>query len=259
MPPVRAALFAIGGLLFGSFLTVVIHRVPRKESIVAPGSACPRCGTPIRWFENLPVLSWLALWGKCRHCGERISFQYPLIEAATAVLFAAAALTVEPLGPAIILALFLGSMLAIAVIDARHKIVPNAITYPAVPLAAAALGLAQATGGGVDLVSGLIGMVAYALPIGLIAFAYPAGMGLGDAKLAALIGLVLGSFGLRLVAVAAGLGILAGGVGAIVAVAVLRLGRKAQVPYGPYLAGGAVVAALAGDPIARAYLSLFQV
>lgn len=255
----RVALFAIGGLLFGSFLTVVIHRVPRRESIVAPGSACPRCGTPIRWFENLPVLSWLALRGRCRHCGERISFQYPLIEAATAALFAGAALTVDRPAPAVMVALFLGTMLAIAVIDARHRIVPNAITYPAVPLAAAGLGLVQATGGGVDLVSGLIGLAAYAVPIGLIALVYPAGMGLGDAKLAALIGLVLGSFGLRLVAVAAGLGILAGGVGAIVAVTVLRLGRKAQVPYGPYLAGGAVAAVFVGDQVARAYLGLFQV
>jgi leader peptidase (prepilin peptidase)/N-methyltransferase len=256
---VRVALFAVLGLILGSFLTVVIHRVPRKESIVRPGSACPRCGTPIRWFENIPVGSWLALRGRCRHCGERISAQYPLLEAGTMLLFAVAALLVEPVEAAGLVAPFLGLMLALALIDARHKVVPNAITYPAVALFAVAIGVVQALGGGVDLLRGAIGMAAYALPIAAIAVLYPAGMGLGDAKLAALIGLVIGSVSLASVAVAAGLGILAGGVGAIVAVAVLRLGRKAQVPYGPYLAGGAVVAALGGPAISRAYLSLFSI
>ena len=255
----RVALFALAGLIFGSFLTVVIHRVPRRESLMRPGSACPRCGTPIRWFENVPVLSWMALRGRCRHCGARISAQYPLIEAATAALFVAASVAIQPAGVAAVVAVFLGLMLAIGVIDARHKIVPNALTYPAVPLFAVALGIAQVLGGGVDLVRGLIGMALYAVPIGLIALAYPAGMGLGDAKLAALIGLVLGSLGLSRVAVAAGVGILAGGLAGVIAVTVLRLGRKAQVPYGPYLAGGAVVAALAGPEIARAYLSLFSI
>lgn len=253
----RAAVFAVFGLLIGSFLTVVIHRVPRKESIVAPGSACPRCGTPIRWFENIPVLSWLALRGRCRRCGNRISAQYPVIELTTAALFAGASLAVEPLSAEVILAPFLALMLAIGVIDARHKIVPNAITYPAVPLFAAAIGVGQWLDGGPDILRGLIGLLAYGLPIFLMALVYPAGMGLGDAKLAILIGLVLGSLGLARVAVAAGLGILAGGIGAIVAISVLKLGRKSQVPYGPFLAGGAVVAGLVGDRISSAYLSLF--
>ena len=252
----RVAVFAVVGLAFGSFLTVVAHRVPRKESIVRPRSRCPRCGTEIRPRDNIPVVSWLLLRGRCRACGAPVSPEYPLIELATAGLFAGAAAAFREDFVAAVVALFLGLMLTLGLIDAHHRVVPNRISYPALLLFAAALLAGDLAGGGVDVLDGLIGLAAYAGPLFLLALALPGGMGMGDVKLAALIGLVLGSLGLRYVAVAAGLGVLAGGLGGILAMAVFRYGRTQTIPFGPYLAAGGVGAALFGGPLARAYLSL---
>lgn len=252
----RLALFALAGLLFGSFLTVVVHRVPRRVSIVSGRSRCPRCGTEITARDNVPVVSWILLRGRCRVCGERISPEYPLTELASAALFAAAGVLIEPLFAAILVALFLGLMLAIALIDARWRIVPNRIVYPSLVLFAAAIAVGHVVSGGVNVVSALVGSLAYAVPLFVIALAVPGGMGMGDVKLAALIGLVLGGLGLRLVAVAAFAGLVGGGIGAVGAMAILRYGRKQQIPFGPFLAVGAIVGALFGAPIADAYLSL---
>ncbi len=235
---------------------MVIHRVPRRESIVAPRSRCPRCGAEIRAVDNIPVLSYVLLRGRCRACGERISPEYPLIEAATAGLFGASAVLVEPVFAAAVVAPFLGLMLALAVIDARFQLIPNRVTYPAVALFAAVIAAGDLAGGGVDFIRALVGLAAYALPLFLLALAVPAGMGMGDVKLVALIGLVLGSLGLRYVAVAAAAGIVGGGLGAGLAMAVLGYGRKQRIPFGPFLAGGGVLAALAGEQIASAYLSV---
>jgi leader peptidase (prepilin peptidase) / N-methyltransferase len=253
---VRIAVFALLGLVVGSFLTVVVHRVPRRESIVAPRSRCPGCGEEIRARDNVPVVSYLLLRGRCRHCGARISPEYPLIELATAALFAGAALRFEDPWAAGLVAPFLALMLALAIIDARHRIVPNRITYPVMPLFAAAILVGTLAGGGVDILIGLLGLALYAVPLLLLALAMPGGMGMGDVKLAALIGLVLGSLGLRYVAVAAGLGIIGGGIGALVAMIALGRGRKEHIPFGPFLAGGAGVAAFVAPQIASAYLSL---
>ena len=250
------ALFFVLGLLFGSFLTVVIARVPAGESVVRPRSRCPSCGTEIRAIENIPVVSWLWLRGRCRRCGVRISAEYPLTELATGGLFAAAAALVQPVYAAGVVAPFLGVMLAITVIDARHRVVPNRIVYPAVILFAAAIVVGDLLGDGVDALDGAIGLALYAVPLLLVAVVVPQGMGMGDVKLVALIGLVLGSLGLSYVGVAAGVGIIGGGIGALVALAVLGAGRRDQIPFGPFLAGGAVVATLAGPGIADAYLSL---
>ncbi len=250
------ALFAIAGLLFGSFLTVVVHRVPRQESIVAPRSRCPRCGTELRARDNLPLVSYLLLRGRCRACGQPISPEYPLTEAATAALFAAAAALVEPLFAAILVAPFLGLMLAVGVIDARWRIVPNRLVYPALVLYAVAIVAGHLAGQGTDAVRAGIGFLAYGGPMFLVALAVPAGMGMGDVKLAALIGLVLGSLGLGYVGVAAFVGMVGGGLGAITAVVVLGYGRKHHIPFGPFLAGGAAVAALVGPALIDLYLSL---
>jgi leader peptidase (prepilin peptidase)/N-methyltransferase len=253
---VRAAVFGLFGLLFGSFLTVVIHRVPRGESVVTPRSRCPRCGEPIKAQHNIPVLSWLFLRGRCRRCGEPISVEYPLVELATGVLFGAAGALVEPLYAAVVMAGFFAVMLALAVIDARWRILPNRIVYPSVAVFLVALAVGHFTGGGVNVLTGLVGLAAYAVPLFLVAVAVPGGMGMGDVKLAALIGLVVGARGLPLVAVAAFLGVVGGGLAALVAMAVLRWGRKRQMPFGPFLAAGGVAAVLAGARIAEAYLSL---
>jgi leader peptidase (prepilin peptidase)/N-methyltransferase len=253
---VRAAIFAVFGLAFGSFLTVVVHRIPRGESIVRPRSRCPRCGATIEALENIPVISYVLLRGRCRRCGEPISIEYPLTELATAGLFAAAGALIEPLYAAILVAPFMGLMLAVGLIDARWRIVPNRIVYPALGLYLVAIAAGHLTDGGVNVVTGLVGLGVYALPMLTVAIIVPGGMGMGDVKLAALIGLVLGSRGLGNVAVAAFVGIVGGGVAALVALAVFRYGRKGQIPFGPFLAGGAVVAALVGPQLAGAYVGL---
>ena len=251
----RLLAFSLSGLITGSFLTAVVHRTPKGEGL-GGRSRCPRCGAQIRVIDNIPLFSWLVLRGRCRSCGNRISVQYPLTELATAGLFVAAELTFEPVALAIPAAVFLGLMLAISIIDARHRIVPNRIVYPALLLLAPAVVVGDLLNVGIDAPKAFIGMLAYAGPLLLVAFAVPGGMGMGDVKLAALIGLALGGLGLSYVVVAAGLGILGGGVGALVAVAVFRCGRRQQLPFGPYLAAGAAVSLLAGPGIADAYLSL---
>ncbi|MBI4259528.1 MAG: prepilin peptidase [Actinobacteria bacterium] len=252
----RLFLYGILGLAFGSFLTVVVHRVPRGESLIRPGSRCPSCGVEIRARDNVPLLSWLVLRGRCRACGAPISALYPLVELATAALFVGAALELDGEPAAAIVAPFLGVMVALGVIDARHRILPNRIVYPSVLLAALAVAVADLAGGEVDAVRAAIGFASYGGALLVVAFVSPAGMGMGDVKLAALIGLVLGSLGLSYVAVAAALGVLLGGVGAVLALLLGRAGRKQAIPFGPYLATGAVLAAFVGPEIASAYLRL---
>jgi leader peptidase (prepilin peptidase)/N-methyltransferase len=256
---VLPVVFGLVGLVFGSFLTVVIHRVPVGESIARPRSRCPACETEIRARDNVPVVSWLLLRGRCRACGGRISAEYPLVELATGALFAGAAALVDPLYAASLAGPFLGIILAIAVIDARHRVVPNRIVYPSLALFAVAIVVGDLAGGGVDALDAGLGLALYGVPLLLVAVAVPQGMGMGDVKLAALIGLVLGSFGLSYVGVAAGVGVIGGGIGALVALALLGAGRKDQIPFGPFLAGGAVVATLLGPRIADLYLSLLGV
>jgi len=242
------------GLAFGSFMTVAIYRVPAGESLVRPRSRCPSCGAPIRTTDNIPVISWLLLRGRCRACGVRISPVYPLTELACGGLFAAVSLVYEDPWRAILLAPFAGLMVALSVIDIRHRRIPNRLVYPAVVIAAAVIVAGDLAGGGLDVLDAGIGLFAYGLALLIIAL-ISKGMGMGDVKLAGLIGLVLGSIGLDLVAVAAGMGILLGGVGAIVAL-LAGADRKSAIPYGPYLASGAVIAVFVGRQIADAYLNL---
>jgi len=245
------------GLIWGSFLNVLVYRLPRGLSVVHPGSACPSCDTPIRAVDNVPVLSYVVLGGRCRTCRKGISPEYPLVEFGTGLLFAGAAAALPSIWQAAYVAPFLGLMLACALIDLRHRIIPNAIVLPSLAVfgcAALALDLAGAP---VSFVGAIVGMLAYGGGLFLIALIAPGGMGMGDVKLAALIGLVLGGLGLRYVAVAAGLGILAGGVGGVVALARGR-GRKDTIPFGPFLAAGAVAATFAGPAVASWYTGLLH-
>jgi leader peptidase (prepilin peptidase)/N-methyltransferase len=253
---VRAFVFGVFGLLVGSFLTVVIHRVPKKETVVAGRSKCPSCGATIRARDNVPLISYLLLRGRCRACGARISPEYPLTELSTALLAAGASLRFHSLLVAAMVAAFLAVLLALAVIDAKYRILPNRILYPSVIVFAVVIAVADMAGRGVDLGTAAIGFAAFGGGLLLIALVSPRGMGMGDVKLAFLIGLVLGSLALSFVAVAAGVAILAGGLGAIAALAAGR-GRKSAIPFGPYLAVGAAVAAFAGPQISHSYLRLF--
>jgi leader peptidase (prepilin peptidase) / N-methyltransferase len=251
--PIAIAL--VLGLAFGSFMTVAIYRVPAGESLVRPRSGCPSCGAPIRIADNIPVISWLMLRGRCRACGARISAVYPLTELACGGLFVAVALVYEDPWRAVLLAPFAGLMVAISVIDVRHRRIPNRLIYPAFLIAAAVIIVGDLAGGGLDALDAGIGLVAYGLGLMIIALISPKGMGMGDVKLAGLIGMVLGSIGLELVAVSAGTGILLGGAGAIVAL-LAGQGRKSAIPFGPFLAAGAVIAIFVGHPIADTYLNL---
>jgi leader peptidase (prepilin peptidase) / N-methyltransferase len=250
---VRIAIALPLGLAFGSFLTVAIHRVPAGGSVVRPRSRCPGCGTPITGRDNVPVFSWLLLRGRCRSCGARISPVYPLTELATAALFVAAALWFERVWVAAMMAPFLGLLAALAVIDIRHKIIPNRLVYPALAAFPVVILAAALAGGGVDVLDAVIGFLAYGGAILLVAIVSPRGMGMGDVKLAALIGLVLGAIDLPSVWVAAGSGFLLGGIAAIGAL-VAGKGRKSALPFGPFLAAGAAIAAFLGPEIADAYL-----
>ena len=253
----RIAIALPFGLVFGSFLTVAIYRVPAGESLVRPRSRCPNCGTPLRNVDNIPVVSWLMLQGRCHSCGARISAVYPLTELATGGLFVAVALVYDDPWQAILLAPFCGILVALSAIDIRIKRLPNRLVYPSVLIAAPYIVVADLAGGHLDAIRAGIGFLAYGVGLLIVALIAPKGMGMGDVKLAGLIGLVLGSLGLGLVAVAAGVGILLGGVGAIVAL-LSGAGRKAKVPYGPFMAGGALVAVFVGQQIANAYLDLIS-
>lgn len=249
----RLAAFAAAGLVFGSFLTVVIHRLPRGEGL-GGRSRCPHCGRQIRALENVPLVSYIVLRGRCRGCGNRISLEYPFTEAVTAALFVAAAAAFGALPLAVLAAPFLALMFAIALIDARWRIVPNRIVYPALIAYAGAILAVDLFGGGSSLLRGVVGMAVYAGPLLGIAVVVPGGMGMGDVKLAALIGLVTGSFGTAEVVVAAAVGVIAGGLGGILAIAVFRVSRKQQMPFGPYLAAGGAIGLVVGPTIAQAYL-----
>jgi leader peptidase (prepilin peptidase)/N-methyltransferase len=249
----RAIAFGVVGLAFGSFLTVVTHRVPKGESVVAPRSRCPSCGTQLRNVDNIPVVSWLFLRGRCRSCRAWISPVYPLTELATAGLFVGAALEFDSIWAAAMMAPFLGLMLALSVIDVRHRIIPNRLVYPSLLAFGAYIVVIALAGGGLDAVRAAIGMLAYGGSLLLVAIVSPRGMGMGDVKLASLIGLVLGALGLRYVAVAAGAGILMGGVGGIAAL-IGGVSRKQAIPFGPFMAAGALVAAFLAPQISSVYL-----
>jgi leader peptidase (prepilin peptidase) / N-methyltransferase len=249
MPIALSAGFAgILGALCGSFLNVVAYRLPRGESVVTPRSRCPGCDTPIKSYDNVPVLGWLMLRGQCRSCRAPISARYPIVEALTAAL-AVTVVLVRHSAHDVALGLALVAMLVpIALIDLDHRIIPNRITLPAA-VAAIAIGLATEPSGVPEQ------LIAGALAGGfllLFALAYPRGMGMGDVKLAAVLGLFLG----RSVAVAMLAAVIAGTVVGTMIMARLGVerGRKTAVPFGTFLAFGGVLAVVAGPPLVHWYL-----
>ena len=243
------------GLAIGSFMTVVIARVPAGESVLHPRSKCPRCGAEIRNRDNIPVLGWVLLRGRCRGCGERISVSYPLTELGTALLVCAAMYTYERVWVGIMVAALMAIMPAISIIDIRHKLIPNKITYPAAIGFAVYIVVATLFDGGTNLVGAGLGLLLYGGSLLILAF-ISRGMGMGDAKLGVVIGMVFGAIGLRYVGVAVAGAILFGGIGGIAALLIGR-DRKSAIPFGPYMAAGAVIAAFWGQQIADWYLRTF--
>jgi leader peptidase (prepilin peptidase) / N-methyltransferase len=245
---------AVIGLAIGSFLNVVIWRVPRKESVVRPPSHCPQCETPIRPADNIPVLSWLLLRGKCRHCGLPIPVRYPLVEASCGVLFAAVAARFGASWELPAYLVLAAALLAISLIDLEHFIVPDRITAPLTLSALALLGVATvAEADGWRFGRALLGGVAFFAFLLLLNLLYPKGMGMGDVKLAFSLGLFLGWLGWGQVFLGGFLAFLLGAVVGVGLIATGIKGRKDVVPFGPFLALGTMVTILVGAPILRWY------
>jgi leader peptidase (prepilin peptidase)/N-methyltransferase len=242
------------GLLIGSFLNVVIHRVPRDESLIHPGSHCPRCGNAVRARHNVPVLGWLMLRGKCADCGLRISARYPLVEAGTAALFVAVA---ARFGwswelPAY---LYLAAVaVALTMIDLDVMRLPDKIVLPSYGVAVALLTPVSIAAGdpGALLRGGIAAVLLYGLYLVLATF----GMGGGDVKLAPLLGFYLGWLGWSAVAVGAFAGFLLGGLVGGLLMALRLATRKSRIPFGPYMLTGAFLAVFAAAPLAGWYTNL---
>lgn len=248
--PLAILFFVLLGLVVGSFLNVVVHRLPRGESLARPRSRCPECGTQIAVYDNVPVLSWLLLRGRCRHCGTSVSARYPAIEALTGAVFAGLA-AARGIDSDLWLELpFAAVLVAVAAIDLEHRIVPNKILLPAaiwgvIGWAIVDLGF---------LPEALIAGAAALCFLLIAAIAYPAGMGMGDVKLAGVIGLYLGLSVVPAFVVA----FLTGSIVGLVMIA--REGaaaRKKGVPFAPFLALGGLLGLLAGDELITLYTNRF--
>jgi leader peptidase (prepilin peptidase)/N-methyltransferase len=236
------------GLAIGSFLNVVAARVPEKRSIVSPASACMSCGRELTWAENVPVLSWLALRGKCRGCGERIGWVYPAVELATALLIAGSFLAFGWSGKAFVASFFCAVLVTVSATDLSHRIVPNVVSLPAAAVVLVAMTALEPSA------EWALGAFGASFFLFLAALAYPKGMGMGDVKLALLLGAMLG----RAVPVALMVGMFAALVPSIVLLARHgRAARKMGIPFAPFLAFGGVVALFWGDAILDAYFGQF--
>ena len=253
-PMAYATLFALG-LCFGSFLNVVIHRLPRGLSIVMPPSACPACGHPIRPFDNVPVVSWLILSGRCRDCRAEIPWRYPLVELLSGLLVVAIAVQLGPRAALVPALLFTLALLAVALIDWDHRIIPDEISLGGALVGLFARGL---TAQGVT--EGLVGALVGGGALWLVAEAYRRatgidGLGGGDVKLAAMIGAFLGWPGVFLSIFGAAL---AGSLAGAVLVATRRAHGRTALPFGTFLAPAAVLAGVAGPFVWRWYTSIFM-
>ncbi len=253
--PLLLSIAALLGLAVGSFLNVVIHRVPRDESLVQPGSHCPQCDAAVRNRHNVPVIGWLVLGGRCADCRTPISIRYPLVEAGTAALFVAVAAKFG-LTWALPAYLYLAAVaVALALIDLDVMRLPNAIVLPSYPVAVVLLApAALLDGDGAALLRGLAS--AALLWIFYRGLAHFGGMGGGDVKLAPLLGFYLGWLGWSAVAIGAFAGFLLGGVVGVALMATRLAGRKSRIPFGPYMLAGAFLAVFAAAPIADWYTTL---
>jgi leader peptidase (prepilin peptidase)/N-methyltransferase len=250
------------GLVIGSFLNVVVHRVPRRESLVSPGSARPRCGTPIRARHNVPVLGWLMLRRRCADCSAPISFRYPLVEAGTGLLFAALAWRLARLDLLSALPAYLwfaSAGVALALIDLELRRLPNAIIFPSYPMLAVLLVASAAwQHDWWSLVRAGIGCVALFGFYLLLVLLYPAGMGWGDVKLAGLLGGVLAYLSWSALLIGAFGGFLLGAVVGVAVIAAGRGGRKTALPFGPFMIAGALLAIFLAETIATWYADLLS-
>lgn len=273
--PFVSVLVGVLGLAIGSFLNVVVYRVPAGISVVAPASSCPGCGHEIRRRDNVPVVSWLLLRARCRDCSAPISARYPLVEAATGLLFVAVAMfsMLAPWSPlagldgtrglvrgALLLAAFLYLMaisVSLTLIDLDTHTLPNRIVLPAyIMLPLLLLAASTVSGDWAAALRGLIGLVVLGFVYLALALAVPGGMGLGDVKLAGVLGFVLAYLGWGPLAVGSFGAFLLGGTFAIVLLVVRRAGRRSGIPFGPWMLAGAWLGIAVGAPVWDLYLGV---
>ncbi len=248
----ETATFAgVFGAMIGSFLNVVVYRLPRRESLVRPASHCPACGMAVKPYDNVPILSWLLLRGRCRNCSAAISTRYPLVEALTALLCVGAVLAGGSAATIALNVAFILVLVPIVLIDVEHRIIPNRLTALGAILALA-LGTALDPSGEPER---LIAGAAAGGALLLAALAYPGGMGMGDVKLAGVMGLFLGSAVAPAMLLALVAGVLFGAL--IGARKGAHAARKTAVPFGPFLAFGSLVAVFAGKPLVNLYTTHF--
>jgi leader peptidase (prepilin peptidase)/N-methyltransferase len=260
------------GLIIGSFLNVVVWRLPRGVSLSHPGSACPKCNHAIRWFDNIPIVSWLVLRGRCRDCSTLISPRYPLVELATGLFFAGVTAwmlspgVLEPLAasPTAVLVALAGFLylaaitVALILIDIDTHTLPNRIVLPAYIVGAVMLIASSAIAGDWGaLLRAAIGMAAMFVAYLAMALLYPGGMGLGDVKLAGVLGMFLAWIGWGALLVGAFAAFVLGGLFSAVLLALRRVNRKSGIPFGPWMLGGAWVGVFMGEFLWHTYLSLF--
>jgi leader peptidase (prepilin peptidase)/N-methyltransferase len=250
MFPIASFAF-LGGMITGSFVGVVAHRVPQRRSIIGPRSECPACGNPIAAYDNVPVISWLLLGGRCRSCRAPIPARYPLVELAVGAAFAATAIVLYDDPAELTLGLvFVAVLAAITLTDLERRVIPNAVLLVGAAICVPLVALTDPSSLGERAIAAA-GAGGFLLAIAL---AYPRGMGMGDVKLAALMGLYLGSAVVPAIVIGTFTGALVG----LVLMASRGSGaRKLAVPFGPFLAFGGVVALLAGQQIIDWYIGTF--
>ncbi len=248
-----ALAFALGAAV-GSFLNVCIYRLPRGGSLLRPGSHCPSCQAPIRPRDNVPILSYLALRGRCRSCGGRISLRYPLVESCTGLLAIATfwRYGMQPVAP--LHFAFAAALVVVTFIDIEYQIIPDAISLPGIGIGLTASFLVPGTPAPFDAAIGVLlgGGILYGVALAYQRWTGVEGMGLGDVKLLAMIGAFLGWRGIPLCLLVASV------TGSVVGLAIavgLRKGRRYPIPFGPFLSAGAIATMFFGDPLVRWYLT----
>lgn len=240
---------AVGGAIIGSFLNVVIYRLPRKESLVRPSSHCPHCDQPIRWYDNVPIVSYILLGGSCRRCKKPISLRYPLVEFLNGALYVAAGFTFGAEWVLLPTLFFISVLIVIFFIDLDNYIIPNVIVLPAAAICLAARIAIEPDRWLELLAAGLVSAAFFFL----IVMIFPRGMGMGDVKLVMMLGFFLG----KSVLVALFIGFLTGALTGVTLMIAGVKGRKSQIPFGPFLAIGAIIALFFGGWIIDWYTGMF--
>src|SRR6056297_3790261 len=240
----------ISGLIIGSFLNVVIYRLPLKESIIFPSSHCPECGTKLKYSDLIPVLSYLSTKGKCRYCGEKIPIRYPIVELITALLFLLTFLKYGLNTEFIIFSVLIATLIVVSFIDIKHQIIPNEITFSFIPLGI----ILSLIFNHITVLNSLLGFIIPAGLLLLIALIYKKGMGIGDVKLIGMIGVFIGW---KYALISIFIGALIGSIYGIYMMLTDQMTRKTRIPFGPFISLGAVLMVLYGNILIDWYIGVF--